>query len=422
MYVSLYRRDENMEKKTFVEKLKGMGPAAIITSAFIGPGTITTATIAGAEFKYALLWAVLFSVVTLMVLMEMASRIGIIADKDIVEASVDLLPNNKVWGYFIKTLMVVAGLAVAFGFQAGNIIGSSIGLSDIAGVSQVVSALIVGGLSLSTILFGTADVLEKIMLVFVSAMGVIFIVTMFAAGPNYLEVLKGLVSPTIPTGGLVSTVALIGTTLIAINIVMHSITSKDKWNKVEDMEDAKFDIVVNVLIGGFITVAMVVTSGTVLYGVGVVVDSPLVFSTQLIPILGKSGARIIGGLGIFAAGLSSSIATAFIICTIISRIFHWEGGIDNYKTKAVGSIVIIFGMVLAMLNVRPVQIITAAQVISGFFLPFVSILIVLVTNSKRMIGKHTNTLVQNIFGVLASIITLILGVQGIYDVILGFLA
>lgn len=50
-----------MEKKTFMQKLKNMGPAAIITSAFIGPGTITTATLVGVKFQYALLWAVVFS-------------------------------------------------------------------------------------------------------------------------------------------------------------------------------------------------------------------------------------------------------------------------------------------------------------------------------------------------------------------------
>ena len=50
-----------MEKKSFIQKLKNMGPAAIIASAFIGPGTITTSTISGTNFQYALLWAVVFS-------------------------------------------------------------------------------------------------------------------------------------------------------------------------------------------------------------------------------------------------------------------------------------------------------------------------------------------------------------------------
>ncbi|NMB21669.1 MAG: divalent metal cation transporter, partial [Firmicutes bacterium] len=53
------------QKKSFVEKLKAAGPAAVITSAFIGPGTITTSTNAGVNFGYALLWAVVFSGISL---------------------------------------------------------------------------------------------------------------------------------------------------------------------------------------------------------------------------------------------------------------------------------------------------------------------------------------------------------------------
>lgn len=411
-----------MKKKTFVEKLKNMGPAAIITSAFIGPGTITTTTIAGAEFKYALLWAVLFSVISLMVLMEMASRIGIIAQRDMVEASVDLLPGNKAWATFIKVLMVVAGTTVAFGFTAGNIIGGSLGLADLLGTGQAVAAIIVAAISLSAILLGSSKILETIMQVFVSIMGAIFVFAMFVAGPNYMEVLKGLITPAIPEGGLVSAVALIGTTLIAINLVMHSMTSKDAWNKPENLADAKFDIIFNVIIGGFITVAMVVTSGTVLYGTGISVDSPIVFSQQLIPVLGETGARLIGGIGIFSAGLSSTIATALIIITMVSRIFNWEGGLQDKRTKTLGVIVILFGTAFAVFNAKPVQIITAAQVISGFFLPLVSILLVITTNSKRLLGEYTNTIWQNILGVFASVVTLILGTWGLYDIITSFLS
>ena len=65
-------------KKSFGEKLKNIGPAAIITSAFVGPGTITTCTSAGVSFGYALLWTVIFSGISLVVLMEMAARTAIV--------------------------------------------------------------------------------------------------------------------------------------------------------------------------------------------------------------------------------------------------------------------------------------------------------------------------------------------------------
>ena len=114
-----------MEKKTFMQKLKNMGPAAIITSAFIGPGTITTATLVGVKFQYALLWAVVFSGIALIVLMEMSSRIAIASHKNVIDAAIALKPESRGWRLFVQ---IFVGLAVGiscFAFQSGNEIGAS---------------------------------------------------------------------------------------------------------------------------------------------------------------------------------------------------------------------------------------------------------------------------------------------------------
>ena len=407
------------EKKTLGQKLQNMGPAAIITSAFVGPGTITAATIAGVNFGYELLWAAIFSVIALIILMEMSSRLGIIANKNFMEASAEIIPGNKGWKTFVN---IVAGLSVAavgFGFEAGNIIGSSLGLGDILGVTPVISALIVGVLALTTVLFGTAKMLEKIMLMFVSLMGAIFLITMITVGPDIPAMIKGIIFPSIPQGGVISTIALIGTTLIGINLILHSITSKNKWHEVEDLENAKFDILVNVLIGGVITVSIIVTSAAVLFNSGIEVNSPLVFAKQLEPVLG-SWARIVGGLGLFAAGLSSAIAVPFTLNSVFSSMFKWEGGIQSKQAKILGTVAVSFGTILAMLNTRPIQIITAAQVTSGFSLPFIAILLVIATNNKKLLGEHTNTLWQNILGSIAAAVSLGLGLWGLYGVFTKF--
>ena len=83
------------DERSIIDRLKEAGPAAVVTSAFIGPGTITTATSAGVDFGYALLWAVVFSGLSLVIIMNMASRIAVIGNKNIIEASTDLLPNSK---------------------------------------------------------------------------------------------------------------------------------------------------------------------------------------------------------------------------------------------------------------------------------------------------------------------------------------
>jgi len=400
------------QKKSFTEKLKNMGPAAIVTSAFIGPGTITTTTLAGVNYEYDLLWAVLFSGIALAVLMEMAGRIGIISNHDIVEASIASFPKSRAVELIIKGVIIITLFAVAFGFEAGNLIGGSLGLADALSLPQWAAALILGGAALYAVAIGTAKTLEKLMSMFVGLMGIVFVATMILVGPNYVEVLKGLFVPTVPSGSTVTAVALIGTTLIGINLLMHAVTTAEKWHGAEHLDDARFDINFNVAIGTVITIAIITTSASVLFGTGTVVDSPIVFSQMLEPVLG-SYARYIGDIGIAAAGLSSAIATPLVLKVVLARMFKWEAN-DPKASMAAGAAVI-FGTIFAMFGTSPTQIIVFASANSGLFLPIVAILIMISANNKEIMGEYKNTLFQNILGGLATLITLGLGINSLLN-------
>lgn len=404
--------DRTQKKKSFVEKLKNMGPAAIVTSAFIGPGTITTTTLGGVNYEYELLWAVLFSGLSLAILMEMAGRVGIISSHDIVEASIASFPKSKAINVIIRGLVVLTLFAVAFGFEAGNLIGGTLGLSDVSGIPQWGSALMLGGAAFYAVVIGTAKTLEKLMTLFVSLMGLIFVVTMILVIPNYGEVLQGLVLPTVPEGATVNVIALIGTTLIGINLFMHAVTTAEKWSGPEHLESARFDINFNVGIGTLITIAIIVTSGTVLFGTGTVVDSPIVFSQMLEPVLG-SYARYIGDIGIAAAGLSSAIATPLILKVVLARMFRWDP--TDKRAAAAGGIAVIFGTVLAAFGTAPTQIIVFASALSGLSLPFVAILIMVSANNKKLMGEYKNSLLQNILGGIATLVTLGLGFNSLLN-------
>lgn len=401
-------------KKSFGEKLKNIGPAAIITSAFVGPGTITTCTSAGISFGYALLWTVIFSGISLVVLMEMAARTAIVSGDNLIDASIRVIPDNKAWKTFIQVVMFLAVAAVCFAFQAGNEIGASAGLQDIFGMPQWAAALIIGIIAMLTAVLGSYKLLEKVMQLLVSAMGVLFLITMVTVRPDIVGILKGIV-PTLPAGSAATSISLIGTTLVGINLVLHSINCQDRYKSEEDLSDARFDINVNVWIGVIITISIIITSTAVLYGTGTEVTSPLVFSKQLEPVLGN-WARVVGDLGLFAAGISSAIAVAYTIKAIFSRIFKWEGGTNCVYAKIAGAVVVIFGTVLAMINTKPTQIIVFAQAVSGFSLPFFAILLMLVTNNKKIMGDKTNSVWRNIWGVIAVVVTLGLGIKGLYGV------
>lgn len=404
----------------FIEKIKSSGPAAIITSAFIGPGTVIVSTRVGVTFGYALVWAIVFSVVALMILMEMASRIAIVSKKDLVEATCDVFPQNKGWEYFIRILMLIAVLTVCFAFQTGNLTGGSLGLQHILGHETPTAVIIfMSAVALLVSVTGSSQILELAMKFFVGAMGLIFIGTMLFIAPPIGEILKGLV-PIIPENGYVLTLALIGTTLIGINLILHSITSKEKWNKVEDLATSRWDIVVNILIGGAITLSIMVVSATVLRGAELKGNPALIFTQSLEPVLG-SYASLFGNLGLFMAGLSSAIAIPYTLKNITSRVFKFEKGVNDIRAKIIGVVVVVFGGYLAVIGRNPQEIIIIAQATSGLFLPLITVLILIVANNKRLVGSYTNKLWQNVVGVLVVGLTLALGVRGLQQALEGFL-
>lgn len=402
---------EMKKKKSLIDRIKSAGPAAIVTSAFIGPGTITTTTNAGVEFGYALLWAIVFSGISLIIIMNMASRIATIGNKNIIEASLDLLPHSNVWKIFIIGLFAAVMGLTALGFEAGNLIGATTGFADIFNMPTSIAALIMGLVTLAAIVFTTPKVIETIMQIFVAVMGIIFVVTAIIVAPNLGEVLKGFI-PSVPSGSIVNTVALIGTTIIGINLVFHSVASADKWSSEEDLEDSYFDTNMNVSLGVLMTVALLITTSAVLFQTGTVVDSPLVFSKSLEPILG-SAARIFGSVGLVFAGLSSSIATPYMTGVIFGKLFGWNDE-NEKRVKIVASIAVIVGTLFAMFGARPTQIILFAQATSGVFLPSITILFIIAANSKSL-GKFKNNAFQNLLGLISVLVTTGLGFWTIFN-------
>ena len=98
--------------------MKFNGPGFLIAAAFIGPGTVTTATLAGANFGHALLWAVLFSVIATLVLQEMSARLGVATGTGLAECL-----NNQIgahWSKFVVIALIIIAIVRQCCHEAGN--------------------------------------------------------------------------------------------------------------------------------------------------------------------------------------------------------------------------------------------------------------------------------------------------------------
>ena len=108
-----------------------IGPGAMVAAAFIGPGTVTTASVAGASSGIALLWAVAFSVFATLTLQELSLRTALATQKDLANLVRDL-GQGAWWGSLLVLLVILAIGGGNAAYQSGNLSGAGIGLSAVA--------------------------------------------------------------------------------------------------------------------------------------------------------------------------------------------------------------------------------------------------------------------------------------------------
>ncbi len=395
---------------TFKDKLVSVGPGILIVGSFIGPGTLTSATRAGASFGYDLLWTIAFSVIAVLVTQEMSSRLGIVTQKGLAEAILDAFAHNKTLKLFMMWLVGSAITLGSIAYIGGDLTGTAAGLSQLTGIPTNYLAPMWGFCMIFLINTGNAvKNLEKLLAVCVSVMAFVFIVTMITVKPDLGAVLAGFV-PKVPEGALLNCVALIGTTVVPYNMFIHAISAKKTWKSPSQLPLAKFDVTVSMLIGGTITCAVVITAATVMNGMSV--KSVADMAVQLEPLLGEFSKPFLS-IGMIAAGVSSALLSPLGASYVLAGLLGWDIENDDKRFKITNIVIIVFGIIISGTGYNPVSIILVAQAINGVFLPIIVGTVVYLTSRKSIMGEYTNSVISNVLGIAIFAISLIIGVSSV---------
>lgn len=321
---------EIKDRYTLKDKLKAMGPGILVVGSFIGPGTVTSATKAGAGYGYALLWTVVFSVIAVIVMQEMAARLGIVTQNGLAEELVKDLSDRPPLKWLMVALVAAAITLGGFAYMGGDLTGTAIGLSAITGIPSNIIAPIWGCCILVIINIGDAvKSLEKLLSVCVSVMAIVFVVTMIVVKPDLGAVFSGAL-PSVPEGSIMTCVSLIGTTVVPYNMFIHATSSRKTWHDPKQLPLARFDTTVSMIIGGLITGSVMITAGTVMRGMEV--NSAIDMAVQLEPTLGSFSVPFLA-MGLIAAGISSAVITPLGVSYVLAGLFGWE---MNKKDKRFG--------------------------------------------------------------------------------------
>ncbi|WP_145471710.1 Nramp family divalent metal transporter [Staphylococcus pettenkoferi] len=396
-----------------IQILKALGPGMIITASFIGPGTVTTMTQSGAGFGYSLLWAVVFSVIATIVVQEMIIRLSLVTREGLGEAIQSLLQHKVGKFILVWFILIVVTLGCA-AYISGDLIGTSLGAAYLLHLPKHVVAPIIGIIILLIGVLGNYDFLEKVMIALMVIMGLIFITTMILVQPDVGAIFKGALVPTVPNGSMLTVIALIGTTVVPYNFFIHSTAVHERFHSIKALRFARWDTVLSITIGGIISAAILISAATLIRGEEV--SSVIQLARPLEPILGQAAPYAMS-IGLFAAGLSSALASPTGAAATISSLLGWKGGMSSKKYKTVFACIIIVGIISSALGFEPLQVVLVAQALNGMILPIVAIVIFIIVNRRGLLGDYVNNWKWNVIGGLVVAVITFLGGYSLVDAV-----
>jgi NRAMP (natural resistance-associated macrophage protein)-like metal ion transporter len=397
-----------------------IGPGTLVAAAFIGPGTVTLCTLAGVNFGFNLLWAMLLSIIATIVLQEMAARLGIISQKGLSEVI-----REEIKAPFLKqciTILILSAVVVGnASYEAGNISGGILGLESVLGkysiaigtISINLMSLLIGFIAFTLLYIGNYKFLEKALISLVLLMSVSFIATAILTKPNLLEVLNGMFVPRFPEKSILTIIGLVGTTVVPYNLFLHASLVKERWHKKEDVSFARKDTIISIILGGLVSMAIIISAAAIKT---TDISNAADLAEGLAPLYGDFATYFMA-LGLFAAGITSAITAPLAAAYVAKGCLGWSGGLKSKKFRFVWFAILFLGVLFSSIGIKPIEIIKFAQVANGILLPIIAGILLWIVNKKSVLGNFVNSKIQNILGVLILVIAIFLGVKGILKVL-----
>jgi manganese transport protein len=398
---------------------KNIGPGPLVAAAFIGPGTVTLCTLAGVNFGYALLWAMVLSIIATIVLQEMSARLGIISQKGLSEIIRTEIKNPMLKGLSIVLILsaIVIGNAA---YEAGNISGGVLGLESVLGQHSLelgsfslnYFSVAIGLVAFTLLYIGNYKILEKALVSLVILMSIAFMVTAIMTKPDLGEVFKGVFVPKFPNESILTIIGLIGTTVVPYNLFLHASLVKEKWNSKSDLKYARKDTIVAVILGGIVSMCIIVSASAVQTSD---INNAADLAKGLEPLFG-SFSKYFLAIGLFAAGITSAITAPLAAAFVATGCLGWSANMSSKRFKAVWMFILVLGVLSSSSGIKSIEIIKFAQVANGILLPVIAGFLIWIMNKESVLGSYKNTLRQNVVSLIILAITIFLGVKSILKV------
>lgn len=395
---------------------KYLGPAFIVSVAYIDPGNFATNISGGSQFNLSLVWVILWSNLMAIFLQSMSAKLGIATDRNLPQMCGKVFSRRTNWFFW-----VVAELA-AMATDLAEFLGGTLGLYLLFHIPMPLAGLITAGLTFLIVYFSKYGqrIVEIIIGILVSVISISYGLELFLAKPDWAGAGYHVLVPEIQNGAaLMIAVGMLGATVMPHVIYLHSQLvqcrngTKDINEKKKHLKMERIDITVAMNIAFIVNAAMVVVSASVFFRNGMVVNTIEQAHKSLSPLLGELSGAVFG-VALLASGLSSSAVGTMAGQTIMQGFVNLK--ISDTVTRIV---TMLPGMIIIILGINAMQALILSQVMLSFVLPVAIIPMLLITGKKDLMGEFVNKPFTKILGWIITLIIISMNAVLVFVTITG---
>ncbi|HEX7468550.1 MAG TPA: Nramp family divalent metal transporter [Methanobacterium sp.] len=390
---------------SFIIFLSVMGPGIITANVDNDAGGITTYSLAGSQFGYSLLWTFIPMIIALAVIQEMGVRMGIVSGKGLAD-----LIREKV-GIKFTFLMMIALLLANFGNVLAEFSGIAVS-AGIFGVPRLIALPVAALFVWLLVVKGNYKSVEKVFLL-ASSLYLSYIVAGVLAGPNWGLAAKSVLMPQISlsTAYITMVIGIVGTTIAPWMMFYIQSSVVEKGISLKNLKYSKVDAIFGAIVVNIVAFFIVLACAATIFTNGIQVNNVADVSNALVPLAGQY-ASILFAFGFLNASLFAAsilpLSTAYYVCESLG----FEAGVSKGFREApvfhglyLG--LIILAVIIIMIPSIPLlAILFLSQVANGLLLPFVLILMLLIINDKRVMGKYVNSRLFNFIAIATVLIVM----------------
>lgn len=415
------RLRRGLSEYRFYTYLAILGPGIIAANAGNDASGIATYSTVGAGYGYTMLWAFIPMVLSLIIVQEMCVRMGLVTGQGLA----DLIREQ----FGVRWTAVIM-LALLFA-NTGVIVSEFVGIaqaSELLGVSRYFAIPLAAGLIWWLVVRGSQKRVERVFLL-MSLVFFCYVISAFAAKPNWGEVATNLVEPTFRMDSvfLFTIMALIGTTITPFMQVFVQSSVVEKQMDKDDLPIARADVIVGTIFSCLIAAFIVISTAATLHVAGITsIDSAATAAESLVPIAGAY-AKYLFAVGLFGAAMLAMGVLPLATAYSLSEALGFEKGLSRSFREApiflgIFTALILIGATVALIpGIPQIKLLLFTQTVNGVLLPIILIAILSLVNNREIMGEHRNSMWLNIAAgattIVISILSLLLIGNTIADMV-----